>query len=107
MEWIPAKVRLPDTRRRVWVWGFPRREFPIPIERAIALGIATCNIGRGGHPTWYFERGWFSPFNHSGTVTHWAEIVGPDGARVDANWLPPKRFQQEPPFRNPSGPAED
>ena len=72
MDWVPVEVGLPDTRRRVLVWGIvgcagltSKPQF---------LGDSRCNIGPSGG-RFDIERsrvlGWSK-------VTHWCEVVGPD-----------------------------
>ena len=72
MEWIKVTDRVPDNRRQVLVWGYSY--FPYPHIPQF-LGNSQYNItSKGGR--FDIEKGsWYSTY----IVTHWAEIVGPNG----------------------------
>lgn len=76
IDWISRDKRVPDDRRRVWVWGIAiPKLFPavFPIEQQY-LGSTRFNIDdRGGSFDIETTRHAF----FSMTVTHWAEITGP------------------------------
>lgn len=72
IEWISVTQRVPDDRREVLAWGIPCIAFR---RGPRFLGSTKFNPSRrGGGFDMENVRGWLPP----PSVTHWAEITGPD-----------------------------
>jgi hypothetical protein len=71
MEWIKVTDRVPDNRRKVLVWGY--NYFPYISESF--LGISKFSKTSSGGEFDIENSSWFSTY----VVTHWAEIIGPNG----------------------------
>lgn len=75
IDWVPVARRVPDDRREVLVWGFRRYIGGNDIPAGRFLGISRCNLSRFWTALFDCERGFF---DRGVTVTHWAEISGPE-----------------------------
>jgi len=87
MNWISVTDSVPETRRRVLAWG---ESWVCGIHRgAHFLGSTQYNPRRGGNIFDVEIVGRFD-FCHC-SVTHWAEIVGPEPAPASSH-VPPRPF---------------
>lgn len=73
ITWISVTERVPDNRRNVLTWG-TYSLFAIGANVPRFLGVSRYNMKKGGGR---FDNEAVSPFGYN-TVTHWAEITGPD-----------------------------
>jgi hypothetical protein len=78
MLWIDRMVRVPDDRRPVHTWGVPGWRGLTRRSDGFYLGVSKCNISQSRGAKFDNElSGYLCP---GATVTHWAEITGPEGS---------------------------
>lgn len=73
ITWICVTERVPDNRRNVLTWG-SHHVMGIKVDSSCFLGVSRFNMKKDGGR---FDNEAVCRFGYN-TVTHWAEITGPD-----------------------------
>lgn len=79
IRWIRVKDRVPDDRRQVLAWGPVDWLFGAWKREPAFLGITRYNPGADGARGRFDREQLHALSSIVCEVTHWAEIVGPDG----------------------------